>query len=829
MKATLSLFLSVLLLLGNISWVREAEATPARSFVPSRDCANGSCVEEMKDLFEAKLRAAHRDECLPPNGTRNISQWSQNHPLSQACLGKIAELEELQRRLESVQQYLSGLQDCTNCGPRSGGAAAPNLSAAVDAPVNQCTETRKREVINQCDDDALCVLVSGSTAFLPAAVRNQIVPRRLQNQGCNGRNDSCLVQFATGFARAVWTLFEGLFDLLGMAARGIRNSATSLWSWMTGPEVHSSNAQLAAANASEDEGVFRQLVNDFPGTMGKIWTALLATIKHWMSHGVFCQAWSGTPQFSTCTRPAEGFGCTSCKAMITGMCSLTGTIMSEVVPAFLTGGLSVAAKYGATGAVRLARLIRVPQRTLQAVRASRVSQFVVRSSAVAATAVRTSRVTTAALAAARSAINAIAPSIRGLKNTLAGLRQAMTTSGAYIMRTPAGPVLIVGMNAARTAGRALILPIDNALFRASFSLGGRSMESVLRAGGNAVRVVRGGTIAARASGAVDPVEAAFVRMELNPNGRNQMAYVDAIKANRSTRIPSELSARPELTFNELLEEFYPDLDYGKYSSLLTAPGIERAESELFNIISSLPDGAMRARLLRDYQGHVSSAARSSMTSLRTYPRETVISNSSLAAETKLSTGLEVAGVDNAVTDPASIQRMREGLRRAGASPDAGVLHETPEEIREKLKILTESGFNDIQAQRIIRSGVVSTPRPEDMFPALRSVAIPEVSPQMLTGMTRSPAYITIFENAIEARRPAVARALKILEADGASADRVADTYRKFETQFRRVQEGAVRNSDPESLVAQFIRKERQAGKTDDDIARQLDEAFRSCR
>ncbi len=829
MKATLSLFLSVLLLLGQFTYIPVAEATPARSFVPSRDCANGSCVEEMKDLFEAKLRAAHRDSCLPPNGTSNVQNWAQRHPLSQACLNKIAELEELQKRLEAVSTYLSGLQDCTNCGPRSGGAAAPNLAAAVEAPANQCTEARKREVINQCDDDALCVLVSGSTAMLPAAIRNQIVPRRLQNQGCNGRNDSCLVQFATGFARAVWTLFEGLFDLLGMAARGIRNSATSLWGWMTGPEAHSSNAQLAAANASEDEGVFRQLVNDFPGTMGKIWTALLATIKHWMSHGVFCQAWSGTPQFSTCTQPAQGFGCTSCKAMITGMCSLTGTIMSEVVPAFLTGGLSVAAKYGAQGAVRLSRLIRVPQRTLTAVRNSRVSQFVVRSSAAASTAVRTSRVSTAALAAARSAINAIAPSIRGLKTTLANLRSAMSSSGAYIMRTPAGPVLIVGLSAARTAGRALILPIDNALFRASFNLGGRSMETALRAGGNAVRVVRGGAIAARASGAVDPVEAAFVRMELNPNGRNQSAYIDAIKANRATRIPAELSNRADITFNELLEEFYPDLDYGKYSSLLTASGIERAESELFNIISALPDGALRTRLIRDYQGHVSSSARSAMTSLRTFPRENVIANSSLSDENRLVTGLEVAGVDSAVADAATVQRMRDGIRNARTAPDAGVLHESPEEIREKLRILTASGFTDIQAQRIVRSGVVSTPRPEDLFPALRSVAIPEVSPQMVTGMSRSPAYITVFEGVSETRQPAVARALKILEQDGSSADRVAETYRTFQAHFRRVQQGAARNSDPESLIAQFIRKQRQAGKTDAQIEQELTNAFRACR
>lgn len=829
MKATLSLILSVLILLGQFTYVPDAIATPARSFVPSRDCANGSCVDEMKDLFEAKLRAAHRESCLPPNGTQNVESWAQSHPLSDACLGKIAELEELQKRLEAVSQYLAGLQDCTNCGPRSGGGATPNLAAAIEAPANQCTETRKRQIINQCDDDALCVLVSGSAAFLPATVRNQIVPTRLQNQGCNGRNDSCLVQFATGFAKAVWTLFEGLFDLLGMAARGARNSATSLWTWMTGPEVHSSNAQLAAANASQDEAVFRQLVNDFPGTMGKIWTALLATMKHWMSHGVFCQAWSGTPQFSTCTQPALGFGCTSCKAMITGMCSLTGTIMSEVVPAFLTGGLFVAAKYGASGAERLSRFIRVPQRTLTAVRNSRVSQFVVRTSAAASSAVRTSRVTTANLAAARSSINAIAPSIRGLKETLASLRQAITASGAYIMRTPAGPVLTIGLSAARTAGRVLILPLDNALLRSSFSLGGRSMESVLRAGGNAVRVARGGTIAARTTGVVDPVETAFVRMELNPNGRNQLAYVEAIKENRAARIPMDLNSRTEITFNELLEEFYPDLDYGKYSSLLTASGIERAESELFNIISALPDGAMRSRLIRDYQGHVSSAARSAMSSLRTFPRENVISNSSLADEARLNTGIEVAGVDPGVTNPSVIGRMREGLRRARTSPDAGVLHETPEEIRDKIRILTESGFSDIQAQRIFRSGVVSTPRPEDLFPALRSVAIPEVTPQVMTGMSRSPAYITIFSGVSETRQPAVARALKILEQDGSSAERVADTYRRFQSHFIRVQKNAAGNSDPESLMAQFIRRERQAGKSDAQIGQQLDEAFRACR
>lgn len=828
MRRMMSIFLSFVLLLGNLTIVSSVEATPGRSgFVPSRDCREGSCMPEMRDLYEAKLRAAHQDQCLPPNGA-NARQWIQTHRLSESCLHKIAELEELSRKLEAVSQYLSSIQDCVNCGRPSGNATANPLESLAQRVAPQCSIERKRQIVSQCDDDALCVLVSGSTFMLPQVLRNRILPQSLQRQGCNGRNDSCLVQFATGFARAVWNLFEGLFDLLKMAGRGVRNAASGLWHWMTGPEAHSSTAQLAAANASQNEGVFRQLINDFPGTMGRIWTALLATIKHWMANSVFCQQWSGLPNGpgSTCTRPAEGFGCTSCRAMITGMCSLTGVIMSEVIPAFLTGGLSVAARYGAEGAVRLARLIRVPQRTMAAVRASRVAQYAGRTAEVVSTAVRTSRVATGAIAAARAAIQGIAPSIRTFKDTVAAFRTAIAASGAYIMRTPAGPVLIVGTRTVGAVGRTLLLPIDNALLRSSFSLGANGMERLLRAGSNGVRVARAGVVSARIT---DPVESALVRMEMNPTGANQMSYLTAVKTGREARVAQALTTRENLSFRELLDEFYPDLDYGDYSRMLTPGGIETAENDLFRAISNLPDGPRKTQLLRDYQGHLASTARSNLSGVRTFTRENVLTNSALPDERKTQLGLEVSGVSSDALPGATLGRMRDGLRRATALEDSGALHETAAEISEKIRILVESGFTDAQAQRIVRSGVVSRPRPEDLFPALRSVAVPEVSPQMVEGMASSPVYSEIFNGITVERRPAVARALKILEQDGASADRVAARYQRFESHFKRVQQGASRSSDPESLVAQYIRRETQAGKTDAQIEEQLNNAFRSCR
>jgi hypothetical protein len=515
--------------------------------------------------------------------------------------------------------------------------------------------------------------------------------------------------------------------------------------------------------------------------------------------------------------------------MITGMCSLTGTIMSEVVPAFLTGGLSVAAKYGAEGALRLARLIRVPASTLRAVRASRVSRFVVRSGEVAATALRTSRVTTAAIAASRAAIHAIAPSIRALGTTLTELRSVIRQTGSYIMSTKAGPVLIVGTKLAKGTGHVLLLPIDNSLFRASFTLGGRTMEGMMRAGGNAIRVARGGVIAARTGGAVDPVESAFVKMETHPTGTNQRAYVDAVRASRGSKVSEALKSQPDMTFSHLLEEYYPDLDYGKFSRLLSADTIEAAERDLFNTLSALPEGPEKIRLLRDYQNHLSSSARAALSGVKTFTRENVLANAALPDESKVDRALEVAGVNSQSTSPENLRKIKEGIRRAENVPTSGALHETTAEIQAQVRALTDSGLSEVQAHRIVRSGAVSTARPEDLFPTLRAVNVPEVSPQTVAAMSQSEGYITVFNGVEEARRPAVARALKILEQDGSSVEGVASTYRKFESHFKRVQSGAVRASDPESLLAEYIRKSRKAGKSDAEIERELNDAFRSCR
>jgi hypothetical protein len=290
-----------------------------------------------------------------------------------------------------------------------------------------------------------------------------------------------------------------------------------------------------------------------------------------------------------------------------------------------------------------------------------------------------------------------------------------------------------------------------------------------------------------------------------------------------------LRSQPDITFSHLLEEYYPDLDYGKYSSLLSGDDIESAERDLFNALSSLPEGPEKSRLLRDYQNHLSSSARATLSGVKTFTRENVLANAALADESKIDRAIEVAGVNSQTTSPDNLRRIREGIRRAENVPTSGALHETTAEIQAQVRALTESGLSEAQAHRVVRSGVVSTPRPEDLYSSLRTVKVPDVSPQALTSMSQSEAYITVFSGVEEARRPAVARALKILEQDGASVEEVASTYRKFEPHFKRVQTGAAKASDPESLLAEYIRKSKKSGKSDADIERELTDAFRACR
>jgi hypothetical protein len=829
MKSYLSFILALVLLLSNISFAYEAHAAVV-GFNPAKDCPNGSCVRGLTSLLEAKIKSARQDRCLPPENHKNQKDWYQSHSLSEKCLKDISELKELNKKLEAISNYLAQKPECQDCLQNKSalssmmkGEISPFLKVA-EAPL--CTETAKKEVWKKCDEDAACVFVSTATTFIPSTFVNKLIPSSLGKDGCDGSKDSCLKQMAMGFSKAVFSFFEGMFELLKMAGKGIKSTATDLWEYLEGAEKQSSTAQLSAAVASEEEGFFRQLVNDFPGTMSKVWTGLLAAIKHWMTNSVFCQEWSGQPQFSQCLRPAEGLGCTSCKAMITGVCSLTGTIVSEVIPAFLTGGLFTIAKHGAGAAAKLAKSVRISTESLNKIKQAPIASIANKS----LSSVKNSKALLTSSAAAKATLSSMGPLMRALNASLNSLRDAIKSSGAYLMKSPAGIVLIAGAKVAKVSGKVLILPLDNALLRNSFSLGEKTFSKLFKESEKSAKLMRNGVIATETTRGANAVDDALLKLELDPSATNKMAYINAVQKNRSELVENALKSKESLSFKNLQEDYYPELDYGEFSQIVKSDKVELAERELFSMIGKMSDGPQKDQLLHSFETHLSSAARkSALKDKITFNREEVLSNAGLSDAERLEKGMKLIGANDRGLSTERMDKLKRALLEAHEVGEGGVFRYSYSELREKLTLLKKAGLTEKEAELLIRSGLAGKVRPEDSYSTLKKIYIAEVPTETVRAMASSKAYQEIFKEVESARMPSLARALKVLEQDGTSSVAASAIYQRHRAYFNKVQSNSAKNSDAEALLAEFIRKEKRAGKSDTEIDKKLNEAFGACK
>lgn len=731
----LNLLLVASLLLGSFPVASAPAKAPAAAPVaadPAKDCADGKCVDELTGLIEAKAAQAKKDKCLPPAAVKNQAKWFEENTLSLGCFRQLKELDELVARLQKLQAQLSGqLLASGEVACRADGTEAPfDLSrlGQLDkvAASLSCTEARKKEIWGRCGSDASCVLVA-SALSVAGPFAEKILPKGLSTKGCSATNDNCLTQLALGFVKSAFNFFEGAWGLLKKAGTGIANTAKDFWGWVSGAEAQSSTAQLAAATASEDEGIFQQLKKDFTGTMAKLWTGLLATIKHWLANSMFCQEWSGKPQFSTCKRPAQGLDCTECKAMITGMCALTGVLVSEVIPAFITGGIVTILKHGVSGASKASKLIKVSVASSNAIKRSKIASMVLRPATVVTQALRTSKYTVATLKALELATRAIArfmvkPSVVALRRTLGVMTTVMRASKTYVMLTPAGPLVTFGTKAASVGLKTILFPFENALMVKSFQLGERAFDKVFTKVGSAkffsgVRPALAGE-AARALSAIDD---AYIELQVTKWTKRygsqfivqaEEKYLQKLIALRPRVIDEYLAKKPNVPFTKLVDDIYPELSYGKYSEHIKTPDVLKAESQIFDAIMKMSDEAEQTRLFQEFERHVSSKARADgLIDTLTFTRPQVLANAGLASEERISTALKLANIDPNAIPAKTLERLKLGLLRAHDEGTGSVYHYSFKDIRAKQKILTEAGFTNRQAELLIRAGLAGKPTP----------------------------------------------------------------------------------------------------------------------
>lgn len=821
------------------AWAKDISV---EEFAAEKHCHEGKCVDRLTGLLEAKIKEAKKERCFPPETVKNQSEWYETHPISLSCFKTIKEIEELSAKLKKVEIYLSKAQEkgtCQNCKAKKSPVdeLMSNIGDVDDVVAEvSCSPQRKKEIWNKCGSDALCVLVASSVSTL-GPLGNKLIPSSLKNKGCKAGQDSCMTQLAAGFVKAVFGLFEGLWDLLKGAGKLIKKGITNAWNWVWGAEDKSSTSQLAAAKASENEGVFKMLMNDFGGTMSKIWTALVASIKEWLSSSVFCQEWSGTPQFSKCLRPAQGLDCTECKAMITGICSLSGTIIAEIIPAFLTGGIATAAKYGAEGASKLVKLFKVSKATTKAIKASKISKLLKPVTKISK-AIKTSKVVSVVDDALKIALTTLKnvmlkPIVKSAKVSIEAMKAAGKSAKVYIMMGPTGPMITFGMKAIKGAGKVIILPFENAMTAKAFELGEKSMAKLLSSKSSKVIHAVRPVMAAEATQKMNLIDEAFKDLKIaSAHHEEKMIleakdkYLKVIAQNRTHVIDEYLKHTESQKLSEVVEELYPELNYGKFKHQLSEEELLKIEDDLLDAIQRLTEGKRKDKFARDYQEMMTSKLRKSEHfKVKTFSRDEVLTNAQLSHEKKIEKILEVINKKISTSEKKKILKAIEESEKVGK----GVLHYSAAELAAQKKILKQAGLSGQEADQLIKSGLVGKVRPEDALENLKKVIVPKDVDEVVKEMSSRPEYAALIVNQDPGKKAAIAQVVKVMEEGGMPPAQITSTVKKYEKNFDHVRKLSGADSDAPSLLAEYIRREKQSGLSDEAILEKLEKAFGACK
>lgn len=701
LKLAFIFFLSSFSNWGSIS-IAEAKST--------NRCEDGECIEGLLDKLE-DLGKVYQRSCLPAREDKGLSEQ---------CWKLLTEINHLEGELAKHQARLEARLGC-----ESGDCKHPDQNLSLNSQVKAleteekkltCSPAKKQEIKNQCPSDMNCVLIS-SALTVGGYLAELIVPQNAKPAGCHLGDDSCVTQLATGFLRAAISFFEGAWDLLKMAGNAAGKKMGEFWNWVKGGEDHSSTSQLAMAKASEDQGVFDALVNDFPGTMKKIWGALMGSVKEWLKSDIFCQKWSGVPHLSKCEKPTETFDCMSCKTWTNGLCAATGTLVAEVVPAFLTGGLVTAVKHGANGAAKISKLFKVSDKGIAAIKNSRAGKMASENTAKISQVLKSSTGVRATKAAVESALAAIKKYMMSpLRNTIKGafstFTKAIKGGTVYLMESPAGKVIHFSGKALKTTGKIVIYPIENPLTVMAYKAGSRSFDKVLRLG--KPQLAAPTTVSAAIKVQDEASEQLLARLEEAKVKRPkdilklEEELLSKVKGNRQ-KLLKEILASDKTEFSDIIRHLYPELQYGDLAKKLTPAEILAAEKELYLAIEALADGPLKTKLTKKYNAHViQGAAREKVVGKTSPTYKEIIDNSKLSSDERFEAAIKILGKEKSTPEEkAKLARALEEAHLTG--PDNGVFEYSWKELREKYRILTDAGFTKDEADFLIRAGLAGRP------------------------------------------------------------------------------------------------------------------------
>jgi hypothetical protein len=833
MKLFHSLILSFLLVLAPV----QIQATSQSS------CENGECIPNLVTRLQ-NLSSVYQTKCLPPAGSNQQKFYTENG-ITEECWRLITEVKHLEGQLQGHKDRLEGMNGCQS-GQCQQNNPSQNLVAQIGdlSQLEQnptCSETKKQQIRSACGEELTCVLASSALSLgagVGGYIAEQLLPDKAKLNNCHLGHDSCVTQFGTAFLNTVVTFFSGAWDLLKSAKRYAKKKMGEFWTWVKGAENHSSSSQLAMAKASKSPEIFKLLLKDFPKTMKNIWQALVGAIKEWLKNDIFCQKWEGVPRFSKCLAPAERFDCLTCKSMASGLCGISGTLMAEIVPAFLTGGLVTAAKYGAEGAKEIAKSFRISGKGLESIKSSSVGRMALETSTRVDEALKISRGLSATKVAIQSALALtgkylLSPARKAVKASLETLTRLSEKGTMYVMESSAGKVLLFSQNAVKKTGQILIYPIENPMTVWFYHAGQRSFDKVFKLGAPSL-AAKTSTVSILTSNQPS-LDATYVRLEharVN-NPQNIVALeselVSAVTPKR-TELTQEVLKNSDVEFNLLVKNLYPELQYGDLARTLPPAKVLEAEEQLYRAIHEMGDSETKLRLISEFEAHRASVARSAIPRLTpTYERPVVLQNAALDDEARVAKALETAGIDSAKLTPEKKSELGLTVLRAHHQGDGVVYQYSQRDLREKTRILREGGFSPEQADKLIRSGLAGKIRPEDTYEKLNTVVVDNLGPADLRLISSSSEYASFFKALSESDQLKLAKALRHLENSGLSVVDSARIYKKYQRQFDFVLRSSDPKSDSASYLAEIIRGEQKAGHTDEVILNKLDDAFKGCK
>lgn len=578
-------------------------------------CLEGECIPILITKLE-NLSQLFQKECFPKGQVpTNLNEYYETHGLSEQCWQYITEINQLDNELQKHQSQLEGRLDCSQgqCQTLANVPSSINNIEEINQELS-CTPDKKKQIANECPGDLTCVfatsVLSLTTLGVGGFVAENYLPKEYKPQNCNLANDSCVTQLATSFLKAAATYFSAVWDVLKMAGRAVNKKMTEFWNWVSGAENHSSTSQLALAQASSDPDVFQALLDDFPGTMGKIWQTFVASMKEWLKSSIFCQKWEGTPHFGKCLQPTNSYDCLPCKTFVTGLCGISGTIVAEIVPAFLTGGLVSAVKHGVSGAAKISRLFKVSAKGMLAIKKSSLvpkATLLTKSIALMKTAVSTS------LKAIRA--YALSPLRAMVKNSYQALAQLTKRGTVYVAQTAAGKTIIFSGRALKTSLKVVLLPVDNPMVTMSFKAGMRTVDKAFKLGAPKLGVKTAATAAIIESNAkLEPLLAQIelTKMPAKVNGKRLLTLerelLTAVTPKRQSLIRAAFK-KENVKLGDIVSNIYPELQYGSLARTLPKSKIIQAEKELLKEITRLPSGSVKQTLLKDYKIMVATGAK----------------------------------------------------------------------------------------------------------------------------------------------------------------------------------------------------------------------------